>query len=192
MSNATSGGAAAQALTDSDTASGTFQPTAEDLRTELEQLYRDKAAGIADQLVRRGAKDGMDLVHEAFARLLGFGRQRLASIERPVPYVARVSRNLLTDHKRTEHVHHGWIEELTQSPAANHDPVVYLEARDTLRRLEAAVTKLRPVTRQVFLARRVEGLSYDEISALTGLSHKAIEKQMAKAIAKLSRLIDRS
>ena len=41
------------------------------------------------------------------------------------------------------------------------------------------------------MARRVDGLSYDEIAERTGLSHKAIEKQMARAIAHLDRTLGR-
>lgn len=66
-----------------------------------------------------------------------------------------------------------------------------LESRDTLRRLEFAISKLKPKTRAIFLAHRLDGLSYNEIAELTGLSVKGIEKQMSKAIAKIDRLLDR-
>ena len=71
------------------------------------------------------------------------------------------------------------------------DQVAVLESRDTLRRLEAAISKLKPKTREIFLAHRLDGLSYAEIAELTGLSVKGVEKQMSKAIAKIDRLLDR-
>jgi RNA polymerase sigma-70 factor (ECF subfamily) len=61
---------------------------------------------------------------------------------------------------------------------------------DTLRRLENAVANLPWLQRQVFLARRVDGLSYAEIAYLTGLSERYIERQMAKAIHKLAKQMD--
>jgi RNA polymerase sigma-70 factor (ECF subfamily) len=160
-------------------------------RTDIESVYRSKAAPLAARLSRRGASDSLDLVHDAFARLLAIAAPKMVSISRPHAYVAAISQNLQTDRGRTQGVHNSWLEDAAANGAAHHDQVVYLETRDALRRLEAAVMKLKPVTREVFLARRVLGLSYGEISQLTGLSANAIEKHMAKAIAKLSRLVDR-
>jgi RNA polymerase sigma-70 factor (ECF subfamily) len=61
-----------------------------------------------------------------------------------------------------------------------------------LRRLEAAMLRLRPKTREIFMAHRVHGLSYAEISERTGLSIKGVEKQMAKAIVQIDRILDRT
>jgi RNA polymerase sigma-70 factor (ECF subfamily) len=72
------------------------------------------------------------------------------------------------------------------------DQVAVLESRDTLRRLELAMKKLKPKTRDIFMAHRIEGLSYAEIAARTNLSVKGVEKQMSKAIAKIDRLLDRN
>ena len=60
-----------------------------------------------------------------------------------------------------------------------------------MRRLEQAIGKLKSKTREIFLAQRIEGLSYAEIAARTGLSVKGVEKQMSKAIAKIDRILDR-
>ena len=51
--------------------------------------------------------------------------------------------------------------------------------------------KLRPKTRKIFLARRLDGLGYEEIGAMMGMSVRAVEWHMSRAIAKLSRLMDR-
>ena len=71
------------------------------------------------------------------------------------------------------------------------DQVAVLESRDTLRRLEQAMGKLKPKTREIFLAHRIHGFTYAEIAERTGLSVKGVEKQMSKAIAKIDRLLDR-
>jgi RNA polymerase sigma-70 factor (ECF subfamily) len=160
----------------------------------LEALYRSRARAFAARLTRDGAgrDDAMDFVHEAFARILGRGSSSHEQIERPEAYVARVSRNALIDHGRSSNAKARCVEQAAETAPQHHDAVVYLESRDALRRLEAAIMCLKPRTRQIFLARRVQGLSYAEICELTGLSEKAVEKQMSKAIAKLSRLMDRS
>ena len=61
---------------------------------------------------------------------------------------------------------------------------------ERLERLEQAVGRLPLMTREIFLARRVDGLSYAEIAELTGLSERQVERQMARAIARLVRLVD--
>lgn len=43
------------------------------------------------------------------------------------------------------------------------------------------------MTRNVFLARRLDGYSYVEIAERTGLSVRAVEKQMSRAIQQLAK-----
>jgi RNA polymerase sigma-70 factor (ECF subfamily) len=185
-------GATARALDEQDPLPPDDRLTHERLTEELEALYRIRATRLADQLARTGSREPLDLVHEAFVRILGLSVQRRAAIAKSSAYVTQVSRNLRNDEGRSETVRVAWLDEASAAAAQHHDQIVYLESRDALRRLEAAVLKLKPRTRDIFIARRVNGLSYAEISELTGLSTKAIEKHMAKAIAKLSRFMDRS
>jgi RNA polymerase sigma-70 factor (ECF subfamily) len=160
--------------------------------SEVEGLYRSRARALAARLRRDGAgQDGIDYIHEAFERILRRNKCRGEVPERPEAYIARTSRNLLYDEGRANLARDRWSQQAAANGADHHDPIVYLESRDALRRLEAGLMKLRPITRQVFLARRVEGLGYAEIAEVTGLSVRAVEKQMSKAIAKLSRLMDR-
>lgn len=167
-------------------------PRAE-LNRELEVVYRRDAERMADRLGRHGAKaeDRLDLVHEGFARFLGGRAAGAAPIASPAAYIARISSNLLSDRGRASAVRDRCVAEIACREPSHHDQVVYLETRDRLRRLETAILKLKPLTREIFLARRLDGLSYSEIAELTGLSEKAIERHMAKAIAKIMRLMDR-
>lgn len=157
-------------------------------------LYRAHAKRLTRFLDRRMANrdDALDLVQEAFSRLLGVGRARAATIERPEAYLQRVTRNLLqdrakTDQRRSAKLHVAADEELLTGP----DPEHLLENRDMLRRLEAAMLKLKPRTREIFLAHRIDGMSYAEIAERTGLSIGGVRKQMSKAIAEIDRMLDR-
>lgn len=58
---------------------------------------------------------------------------------------------------------------------------------DLLRRLEAAMRLLEPRTREIFLAHRIDELTYGEIARRTGLSVEAVERHMAKAIGQIDR-----
>jgi RNA polymerase sigma-70 factor (ECF subfamily) len=65
------------------------------------------------------------------------------------------------------------------------DTEAQLEARDMLERLETAMLRLRPLTREIFMAHRLDGYTYREIAERTGLSLKRVEKHMSRAIAQL-------
>jgi RNA polymerase sigma factor (sigma-70 family) len=56
---------------------------------------------------------------------------------------------------------------------------------DLLRKLEKAVSAMPRKQREIFLARRLDEMSYAEIARRTGLSVREVERQMAKAIYKL-------
>ena len=63
-----------------------------------------------------------------------------------------------------------------------------LEARDSLARLEAAIRRLKPKTREIFLSHHLEGLNYAEIAARYGMSVSGVEKQMGRAFDEIHRL----
>ena len=53
---------------------------------------------------------------------------------------------------------------------------------EELARMEAALLTLPRLTREVFLAHRIDDLSYAEIAEITGLNVRQIERKMADAI----------
>jgi RNA polymerase sigma-70 factor (ECF subfamily) len=61
---------------------------------------------------------------------------------------------------------------------------------ELLRRLEDAVASIPRKQREIFLAHRVDGMSYAEIARRSGLSVRQVERQMARAIAKLCKQMD--
>lgn len=161
--------------------------------TCLDALYREESPRLLRSLVRRMANrdEARDLLQEIFCRMtrLNGGTVR---IDRPQAYLSRMATNLLRDRakraSRQMQAHHVQADD---AALPGLDQQRLLEARDMLKRVEAAVSRLHPRTREVFLAHRIDGLSYAEIAEQTGLSVKGVEKQMSKAIAKLDRLLDR-
>jgi|GraSoiStandDraft_46_1057282.scaffolds.fasta_scaffold1005189_1 RNA polymerase sigma factor (sigma-70 family) len=61
---------------------------------------------------------------------------------------------------------------------------------DLLRKLQEAVAAMPRKQREIFLARRLDEMSYAEIASRTGLSVRHVERQMAKAIYKLCKQMD--
>lgn len=151
----------------------------------LENLYRAHHDGLV-RFIRRRAQDerAHDVVQRVFCRLAGLAEHEQRRIVAPAAYLRRAADNMLRDDARSDerrsaalHVHEDEIV------LRGGDPLAALEARDRLRRLEAALLRLKPRTREIFLAHRIDGLSYAEIAARTGLSIKTVEMHMTRAIA---------
>lgn len=163
----------------------------------IETLYRAQAGRLLRSLTRRAgnADDALDLLQDAFVRVLRLGSERLRHLQaqRPDAYLTRTATTLLRDRAKTAvrraADRHVAADDLD---LAGPDPHHLLETRDLLRHLEAAILKLRPRTRAIFLAHRLDGLSYAEIAARTGLSVKGVEKQMSRAIAAIDRAMERT
>lgn len=139
---------------------------------------------------RHGARqDAADLVQESFARLAGVRAKCGTPIERPEAYLNTIASNLLRDRaKFALRCPLAWHVPIDEVPVAGDDPIAALEARDQLKRLQASLARLSPKTRSIFLAHRRDGVSYKDIANQTGLSVKAIERRMSKAIAHIDRV----
>lgn len=129
-----------------------------------------------------------DVVQRAFVRVtarFATGRQ---SVHAPAAYLRETALNLLKDDARAaSRMGAGGQVPLDEAAIVGVDPIAFLEARDRLNRIEAAVGRLKPITRQIFLARRIDGYSYEEIARRTGLSVRGVEKQMSRALRQLDR-----
>lgn len=64
-----------------------------------------------------------------------------------------------------------------------------IESRDLLRRCHTLLDRLSPRDRLVFLLRRVEAMTVEEIAETMDLSESTVKRSMTKASAKLSRWI---
>lgn len=148
-------------------------------------LFKDwvsVSSRVKAALRRRGRseEDADDLVHEAFLRLERYQREQ--PVEKPEAFLMRTALNLSVDAHRSR---------LTRGEEVLLEDVVIVDtapgiedvllSRERFRRLSECLAKLNDKTRAIFLAHRVEGLSYQEIGRIHGLSVSGVEKQVAKA-----------
>lgn len=56
---------------------------------------------------------------------------------------------------------------------------------ELLARLETALLSMPKLRREIFLAVRLDAMTYDQIAKVTGLSVKAVEHQFARALCQL-------
>lgn len=156
----------------------------------LNDLYLTQAPRLTRYFARRVERqDAHDLVQESFVRFAdAVAAER--TIEQPEAYLHRVATNVLRNRARAalrrSLAQHVPADEQT---LAGPDLVAALEARDLLDRIQNALMRLSPKTREVFLAHRVDGHSYNDIAKRTELSVKGVEWHMTKAIAHLDRVL---
>lgn len=155
----------------------------------IEKLYRAQSGKLLRYFSRRADRnDAHDLVQESFVRLAKAEATRDEGLACPEAYLGQIATNLLRDRAKTalrrSLANHIPAEEI---PLSGTDPAAALEARDKLRRLDTALMGLKPKTRAIFLAHRLDGLSYKQIGDHFGLGVKGVEWHMGKAIAHVER-----
>lgn len=149
-----------------------------------EALYVTHQARVAG-IFRRNVppQEVSDLVQETFRRLFSAKGVHAGFLEAPGAYLAAAARTILKNRQRSRvrgqlHAHHSFDDHEVAGP----DPHATLEHRDMLRRVEDAIAKLDPTTRDVFLMHRFDDVSYPEIGRLKGMDVKAVERHIVKAL----------
>ncbi|MDB6084745.1 MAG: hypothetical protein JWN43_2626 [Gammaproteobacteria bacterium] len=150
----------------------------------LSQVFRHRAA--LHRYLRRftsGAEDVEDLVQETYVRIYALPDYR--KIDSPRALLFRIAHNMAVERARrhatqaTDTV--GDLEQLSvYSTEASADEQI--DARQRFESFCAAVDRLPPLCRRVFVLRKVYRLSHDEIAEVLGVSHSTIEKHVAKGL----------
>jgi len=161
---------------------------------KLDVLFRDQQHSLIRFFTRYRAsnEDARDLTQQAFLQYSQADERSPGAVARPEAFLRQIARNLMRNRARTAARRHDQDHVVLEDEmVAGPDEVRRLEARDGLARIEAALTRLKPKTREIFLAHRLDGMSYAEIAEITGMSIKGVEKQMSKAIAHIDRSVGR-
>lgn len=155
----------------------------------IEAIYSEHRPQITRFFKRRApTQDVGDLVQEVFSRFASARGGLAALVEGPGAYLVKSARMLLAEKARADGRHHrSQHESFGDEHGGASDPHDALEARDVLRRAERAISKLSPLTRDIFLMHRFDGLSYPEIARIKGISVKTVESHMTKALAAIKR-----
>ena len=136
-----------------------------------ERMLRDR--GVAEEIAQ-------DVMLELWRR-----KDRLQAEGSPQAYLFQSTRNRALNHLRHLRVEQQAVPHLAgdspSSPSASHE-LVNAEIQEALR---TAIGDLPPRCRQVFELSRVRGLRYAEIAQTLGVSVKAVEAQMGRALKSL-------
>jgi RNA polymerase sigma factor (sigma-70 family) len=150
----------------------------------LKQIFRHGAA--LHRYLRRftsGAEDIEDLVQETYVRI--YAIEDRDAVDSPRALLFRIAHNLAIERSRRQ------VARATDSvgdfDALNVDtseapPDEQIDARRRFQSFCAAVDRLPPLCRRVFVLRKVYKLSHTEIAEVLGVSHSTIEKHVAKGL----------
>lgn len=125
--------------------------------------------------------DAEELVHDTFMAIWE-KREQLTFDASLKPYLYKALRNKCLNFARKQKLE---IQEVGENfePTGNiPDPLQDLTKKETEQRIFAAIEKLPPRCRQIFLLSRTENLSYKEIAEVMELSSKTVENQIAIAL----------
>ena len=150
----------------------------------LKQIFRH-GAGLQRYLRRftSGAEDVEDLVQETYVRMYALADPK--GIDSPRALLYRVAHNLAVERARRQ------ISRATDSVAdfdllnvstMEAPPDEQIDARRRFEAFCAAVDRLPPLCRRVFVLRKVYKLSHAEIAEILNVSHSTIEKHVAKGL----------
>lgn len=136
--------------------------------------------------------DAADLAQEACTRLLQYHRGGQA-IDDLRSLLFRIARNLLADFYRDGRRHrsdaHMALEEAGPLPSDERQQADRVADQQALARLKRVIERLPDRCRTVFVLSRFAGLSHAQISARLGISVKAVEKHITRALEDCERAL---
>lgn len=153
-----------------------------------EEVYKSVFESHAEHLINfmyyksGNRQQSEDLMQDAYGKL--WEQCSKVSIEKAKSFLFTVANNLFLNQVK----HHKVVlkfEQRGHSDRNDESPEFLLEEAEFKLKLEAAIAALPEGQREVFLMNRIDKLKYKEIAEKLGVSVKAIEKRMHKALAAL-------
>lgn len=127
-----------------------------------------------------------DIMQEAFLRL--WKARETVDPGKVKSFLFSIANNLFLDavrHQKVKLKH----QQAPKREVDGESPQHILEQKEFQQQLENAINALPEGQREVFLLNRIDKLTYAEIAERLGVSVKAVEKRMGKALAKMRKLV---
>jgi RNA polymerase sigma-70 factor (ECF subfamily) len=145
----------------------------------LDALYRQYAGWLNKVMsgrLRATAVEVDDLVQETYVRVSRYAPEEAS--RHPKALLLRIAINLARDDMRRNVVRGGLAAPDEASPAS----LAVASDQHELLQLKQIVLDLPPIYRDVFVLNRFTGLTYEEIASHVGISVKAVEWRMSRAL----------
>ncbi|NAS31127.1 sigma-70 family RNA polymerase sigma factor [Flavobacteriaceae bacterium R38] len=127
-----------------------------------------------------------DITQDAFIKLWNHCKKVL--FEKARGFLYKVAKNQFYNEVTHKKVVLDY-EKIPHSTFNNETPQFKMEENEFMINLQESINRLPQGQREVFLLNRVDKKTYREIAELLGVSQKAIEKRMHKALVKLRKTI---
>lgn len=155
--------------------------------TDLAQFLEEQRPMLRAFLRKRldNGDEVEDAVQETCLRLLHYHAR--ARIQSPAALMYHVAENVIRDVLRRAQRHrleaHCSLEQAEhQLPADVQSPERVLAANRQLQQVAAALDRMPPGCRRIFMLSRMHGLNYPQIAERCGVSVKMVEKQISRAL----------
>jgi RNA polymerase sigma-70 factor (ECF subfamily) len=167
-------------------------------QSEIAQLYQDTSDELRRLLVRKlgNHQEADEIAQDAYLKLCRIRRDEKTDIRDLRKYLFTMSVHLALNVLRKRRnannylIHEQALREEVGLAAEGTSLYRELLAEQQLEAVKGALTKLPDKTRYIFLLHRFEGLTYAEISRKVGLSGKAVEYHMKRALEQVMAAVD--
>jgi len=152
----------------------------------FQRLFKQLAAPLRNFLIYRGSEteQANDIVQESFVKL--WENCQKVVPEKAKSYLYTLAGNAFKNELAHMHVKLKYASSAHVSSGKTIEtPEFKMEENEFKERLEAAIEELPATQRDVFLMNRIDKMTYGEIAEALGVSVKAIEKRMGKALKHL-------
>ena len=145
------------------------------------KLYDQYAEMLRNFVYYKSGDTGFaeDATQESFLRL--WKNCASVPIEKAKNYLFTVANNLFLDKVKHQKVQLKF-RAIAQSNSTNENPEFLMEEQEFKHKLETAINALPDNQKTVFLMNRVDKMKYREIAEALGISQKAVEKRIHKAL----------
>jgi RNA polymerase sigma factor (sigma-70 family) len=164
------------------------------VRAGLDRLARRYYAPLASFFRKRtrDTAEVQDLVQQVFLRLAQY--REIDKIRNAEGFIFQTASNALKDHFRNSAVRNRYSKEqieISGGCGSDFSPERVLQGRESVAQLAGALRQLPERTRDVLMLRCFEGLKHAEIARLQGISVRAVEKHIERALTHLSSTVER-
>lgn len=163
---------------------------------QFERFVSDQRAALLGFLRRltQCEADAEDIAQESFLSLVRYRESEPVEAWRPLLF--RIALNAFNDRSRrgaarADGAHLSLSDEIVDLPSSDVPHEKRISDQQELLLIRDTILQLPDRCRQIYLLNRIEGLSYTQIASHCGISVKAVEKQITKALATLRERVDK-